>query len=134
MKPTKTYTPGVGWHEPGDNYYATWKNYTTANMLPAQSEEDPTMTGIEKIYDRYCRLIDMADITVMDNGVPRVVDGYSAMNYGAAHIVWCDNNYLEQDLDFCIKHWNRYGNHGERAQKLVRRSVQELKRFLLTET
>lgn len=36
------------------------------------------------------------------------IAGYDAMNYGAAHIIWADENFDREHVQWCLDHFDEY--------------------------
>lgn len=66
--------------------------------------------SVAEIYDRY---IDVA--------------GESAMHYGPAHVVWDDENFEREHVQWCLDHFDEYrGDHEEAELAAVRQSLMDL--------
>ena len=55
------------------------------------------------------------------------VAGERAMQYGPAHIVWSEENFEREHVQWCLDHFQEYtGYHAEEELAAVRRSLEEL--------
>jgi hypothetical protein len=53
--------------------------------------------------------------------------GESAMHYGPAHVVWDDENFERESVQWCLDHFDDYrGDHSNEALEAVRKSLVEL--------
>lgn len=53
--------------------------------------------------------------------------GESALHYGPAHIVWDDENFEREDVQWCLDHFDEHrGDHSEDELAAVKTSLEEL--------
>jgi len=57
----------------------------------------------------------------------RLNDNESPLHYSASHIVWDDENFEDDDIEWCLKHFDEFrGDYSEKDLSVVKWSLEEL--------